>query len=121
MGNVVSTEVASTPSPNPEAIRIVRKFVKRLRKKDIDFERIILYGSQARGDFGPESDIDVLVVVPKRTRPVRLAILEESAEIELEDVVVVSPLICESESFHSPMAQVDHFFINVREEGVVIQ
>jgi len=29
--------------------------------------RIILFGSSARGDAGPESDVDVLVVVPDGT------------------------------------------------------
>ncbi|MFH1635177.1 MAG: nucleotidyltransferase domain-containing protein [Chloroflexota bacterium] len=27
-------------------------------------EKIILFGSYARGDFGPDSDVDLLVVIP---------------------------------------------------------
>lgn len=30
-------------------------------------ERIILFGSAARGDMGPDSDLDLLVVVPDQT------------------------------------------------------
>ena len=30
-------------------------------------ERIILFGSAARGDMGPDSDLDILVVVPDLT------------------------------------------------------
>jgi len=34
-------------------------------------ERIYLFGSQARGDGGPDSDIDLLVVVPDDAAPPR--------------------------------------------------
>ena len=38
--------------------RIVKRIVNRF-----DPERIILFGSQARGDAGPDSDVDLLVVM----------------------------------------------------------
>ena len=33
-------------------------------------DRVLLYGSQARGDAGPESDVDVLVVLAGEVDPV---------------------------------------------------
>jgi predicted nucleotidyltransferase len=41
--------------------RIVRRIVRRF-----DPERVILFGSHARGEAGPDSDIDLLVVLPVR-------------------------------------------------------
>ncbi len=38
--------------------RIVKRIVKKFRP-----EKIILFGSQAHGDAGPDSDIDLLVVM----------------------------------------------------------
>ena len=38
--------------------RMVKRIVKRFRP-----ERIILFGSHARGDAGPDSDVDLLVVM----------------------------------------------------------
>jgi uncharacterized protein len=38
---------------------LVQRIVKRFHP-----EQIILFGSQARGDAGPDSDIDLLVVMP---------------------------------------------------------
>ncbi len=38
---------------------MVRRIVKRFHP-----EKIILFGSHARGDAGPDSDVDLLVVVP---------------------------------------------------------
>jgi predicted nucleotidyltransferase len=39
--------------------RIVKRIVKKFHP-----EQIILFGSQARGNAGPDSDIDLLVVMP---------------------------------------------------------
>jgi uncharacterized protein len=36
--------------------------------------RVVVYGSVVRGDDGPDSDIDVLVVVPAGTRTRRMAV-----------------------------------------------
>lgn len=38
--------------------RMVRRIVRQFRP-----ERVILFGSQARGDAGPDSDVDLLVVM----------------------------------------------------------
>jgi|SRR3989338_4092651 len=43
-------------------IKIVKKFVKALIKEGISVEKIILYGSYAKGRVRPDSDIDVAVV-----------------------------------------------------------
>lgn len=57
-------------------------------------ERIILFGSHARGEAGPDSDVDLLVVMPflgsKREKQIeiRLALRGISAP---KDIVVTSP------------------------------
>jgi predicted nucleotidyltransferase len=50
---------AASPFDSPELADIVRRLVAAY-----DPERIYLFGSKARGDAGPDSDYDVLVVVP---------------------------------------------------------
>lgn len=43
------------------------KAVQRLRTKvgkEFPFERVILFGSRARGDAGPHSDVDLMLVSP---------------------------------------------------------
>ena len=40
----------------------IGRMVKRIVKQ-FDPEQIILFGSQARGDAGPDSDVDLLVVM----------------------------------------------------------
>jgi len=69
--------------------RIVNRVVRRFRP-----DRIILFGSQARGDAGPDSDIDLLVVMS-----VEGSVSEKGLEISLAlpvlpvavDLIVTTP------------------------------
>ena len=56
--------------------------------------RIILFGSQARGDAGPDSDVDLLVVLPQveNKRKTMVAILSALRDMPVaKDVVVTTP------------------------------
>ena len=52
---------------------VIREMVRRLVQA-IDPDRIILFGSWARGDAGPESDVDLLVIKPSQEPPHRRSI-----------------------------------------------
>jgi predicted nucleotidyltransferase len=54
----------TVPPTDPIIEQIVHRLVAALAP-----ERIYLFGSHARGDAGPDSDYDVLVVVPTSTLP----------------------------------------------------
>lgn len=45
-----------------QVIRTIKKFVRALRQEGISVERVILYGSYAKGKARADSDIDVAVV-----------------------------------------------------------
>ena len=83
-------KAARKPMSVPEQIdgmvqRIVKKFYP---------EKIILFGSQARGDAGPDSDVDLLVVMTFEGSVVdkRLAIRQALHGFPVPlDVVVTSP------------------------------
>jgi predicted nucleotidyltransferase len=45
-----------------EALKAIRKFIKALEQEGIPVDRVILYGSYARGRTRPDSDIDVAVI-----------------------------------------------------------
>lgn len=65
--------------------RIVRQF---------DPDRIILFGSHARGEAGPWSDIDLLVVLPacQDKRASTVAVLDALSDLPVfKDVVVTTP------------------------------
>jgi predicted nucleotidyltransferase len=55
--------------PDPQAIdELVRRIVEAVHP-----QRVILFGSAARGEMGPHSDLDVLVIMPDGTHRRRTA------------------------------------------------
>ena len=56
--------MTTAPEKDPILAEIVRRLVHALHP-----ERIYLFGSRARDDAGPDSDYDLMVVVPHLTEP----------------------------------------------------
>ena len=71
----------------------IRRIVKRIIER-FDPEKVILFGSYARGEAGPDSDVDILVVMPvkgsKRQKQleVRMALPDMRLPV---DVIVTRP------------------------------
>ena len=81
--------------------------------------RLMLFGSQARGDAEPGSDIDVLVVLEGRVRAgeeIRRS-LDVIAEMSLENNLVFSCVFVSRERFENELSPL---LINVRREGVPV-
>ncbi len=82
----MSESLVTQPECLPEAVRrIARQF---------DPLRIILFGSWARGDARPDSDLDLLVVLPRvdNKRHAAVEILRALNGLPLsKDVVVTTP------------------------------
>ncbi len=74
----------------PQVIdQMVRRIVDRF-----DPERVILFGSHARGPAGPDSDVDLLVVMPVAgsKREKQLEIRRALGEFRVpKDVIVTTP------------------------------
>src|SRR5437870_1304365 len=68
---------------------IVRRIIRQFRP-----ERIILFGSHARGNAHPDSDLDLLVVMPvagsKRAKAVEIAVALHDIEVA-KDIIVSTP------------------------------
>jgi predicted nucleotidyltransferase len=78
------------------ASRVADRIVERC-----DASRIVLYGSVARGDDGPDSDIDLLVVMPivGRRHDTSVRILNELRDFPVPvDITVVDPAHLDEEA-----------------------
>lgn len=49
----------------------LRPYIARLKKEKLPIEKVIVFGSYAKGTENPWSDIDVCIVSPRFTQPMR--------------------------------------------------
>jgi predicted nucleotidyltransferase len=82
----------SRPAKRLTARAAIDQMVKRIVKK-FHPEQVILFGSQARGDAGPDSDVDLLVVMDFEGSAAdkRLAIRAALHDIRIPIDVIVTP------------------------------
>jgi len=73
--------------------KMINEMVNRI-VEHFDPEKIILFGSHARGEAGPESDVDLLVVMPitgsKRKKMVEIGVALHEIPLA-KDIIVTTP------------------------------
>ena len=93
----------------------------RILRQRFPVERVVLFGSKARGTDNAESDIDLLVLT---TRPVgwreRDQITDALFDIQLELDVVISALVVDAASWDSGPQQALPIRAEVEREGVAV-
>ena len=80
---------------------------------------VILYGSQARGDATPESDIDVMVVLKDEVNPYQEIDRTNklTSRLSLEYDTLISTLFVAEDRFQSERSPL---LMNIRREGVEV-
>lgn len=84
--------------------------------------RIILYGSYARGDNTEESDIDIMIVLncdADEIRELRGVTAEMASDISLEREVFLSVLLRDKKHFEDNLDFLP-FYKNIEKEGVAV-
>ena len=99
------------------------EFVTRLRQTlSTHLLDVRLFGSEARGEATPESDIDVLIVVQPDADRVRLEdrIIDLAFDVNVAFGVYVSPRVMTAAMLNDPVRRETPFLKNVARESLAL-
>jgi len=97
----------------------VQDFLHRLQRACGEVvQRTMLFGSKARGDSGPDSDIDILIIVDDESWPLRNAVSAIAARVSLEYDVLIGPRVIGQERWQRMARERFSFYENVVRESI---
>jgi predicted nucleotidyltransferase len=103
--------------------RALTEFVARLRRAlEVNLVDVRLFGSEARGDATPESDIDVLVVVQPDEARIALEdrIIDLAFDVNVEFGVYISPRVVTPGILDHPVWGATPFLANVKRDSIAL-
>ena len=92
--------------------RLRARFGERLRD-------LRVFGSYARGDWGPDSDVDVLVLVDGLSRTERRAAFDVSEEVYFDRLVHLAPLVLSIDEYQTLRAREYLIASEIERDGIV--
>lgn len=99
----------------------LKKITKLLRKQfPGKIATVMAFGSRVRGDHGPWSDFDILIVVRDKTALLEREIIGSFVDRELELGVSFTPVIKDAAAFDLEKKHHTPFYENLTREGVLI-
>ena len=96
---------------------------KALKKKLTGLVQILEYkvfGSRARGDAGPYSDLDIFLKVSRLTKKQKDKIVEAAWEVGFENHVVICPVIYTKDEVENTPLRSSPLVLVVNEEGIAV-
>ena len=103
--------------------KLMEKYVEEIRKiYGSHLKKVILYGSYARGDFGPDSDIDIMILLDITDVDLKKYSMELSYmtfDFNLDNNLDIKPIAKNEEHFKKWLDNYS-FYANVNKEGVIL-
>ncbi|NJD75519.1 MAG: nucleotidyltransferase domain-containing protein [Candidatus Methanoperedens sp.] len=95
----------------------LKKISERL-KKTYNAESVILFGSYARGEETEDSDVDLLVIAPRKERFFERIASAKRLIRDLRDGLPVAPIVLTPQEAEKRKNIGDQFIIDILENGV---
>ncbi len=104
-----------------ESVRVLLLRCVETVRRDYPDAKIVLYGSQARGQATPESDVDMLILLDSEiTSQERSLIHDRLYEIGLDYDMVISAMIESVPEWEQPMSRATPLYRAVQDEGILV-
>jgi len=100
------------------AVTLFRNLITKNLQDEISW--IILFGSRARGDFRKDSDIDVFILLNKKSWEIRDRIYDSLTETILRYDVNISLRIYSQKEYQTSKSMGSPFIHNLEKEGIVL-
>ena len=99
--------------------RAIQVFIQRLQERfPGEILQTALFGSKARGDGGPWSDIDILITVREESWSLREEISIIAADVSLECDVLIGPRVIGQERWERMKERGFGLYANIITEGI---
>jgi predicted nucleotidyltransferase len=104
---------------NEERYVRLRKISERL-KKEYHAEKVILFGSYARGEATEDSDIDLFIIAPTNERFIERTAAVKRTIRDLRYGLPISPIVLTPEELKRRIKIGDQFINEILEKGVSV-
>lgn len=98
--------------------RVVKKYLEKIKPIQRRIKGVWLFGSRARGDYLPDSDYDLLVIVDKRSKKNLDVIYTAAVDLLMEDLADISVKVIPYEVYEKLVNWKTPFMVNVLKEGI---
>lgn len=104
---------------NEEVFSRIKKIAERL-KKEYSAEKVILYGSYAKGEAAEDSDVDLFIIAPTNERFFQRMATVLRLIRDLKKGIPIEPIVLTSNEVKERIEIGDQFIKQIIEEGIIL-
>ena len=100
-----------------------KKAVETLKcklKERFDVKEICLFGSKVRGQAGPDSDVDIMIELPKRSPEIESEIDDITFEVNLRNDSFITTIVFGQDELEQGPMKESPIYKTIRKEGIPV-